>query len=204
MSTVSEAPSTAVAPPTFSQILGQLEFAQISMQRGRLVGLCGCRSGDGTTFVIDSLARDLARSSRKRVLVADAGHLLAEMSSSSNRLLSLCTFTKEPGIWKMQPGRDSASSTSADDSPKEDALSWLTAQFQFVLIDLGAVSLSAGLWHLAPALDELLLVVAAGQTRRSQITYAQRLVDQAHGRLTGCVLNRRTYPLPRALYEALK
>ncbi len=199
----SETQATAAASPAYLQILGQLEIAQKAAKGGRLIGLCGCREGDGASFVLNELACNLARSSRKRVLRINAMHLLGAVGAPSARLLNLCRVTEEPGVWQLQPGDEPATPRPDEDTMLETALSSLATQFQFVLLDLGAVTTAGQLWHFAPVLDDLLLVVAAGETRRSQITFAQRVIAQAHGRLTGCVLNRRTYPLPQALFRAL-
>jgi Mrp family chromosome partitioning ATPase len=59
------------------------------------------------------------------------------------------------------------------------------------------------MWQVAPVVDDVFLVVAAGETKREQVTYAQRIIAQSGAPLSGCILNKRTYPLPGPLHRFL-
>lgn len=75
--------------------------------------------------------------------------------------------------------------------------------FDFVLIDCPALDASALALRWASDVDGVLLVVEAGETRSEQIETAQRLLQTSTGQLTGLVLNKRTYPIPKFLYNIL-
>jgi hypothetical protein len=45
-------------------------------------------------------------------------------------------------------------------------------------------------------LEGVLLVVEGNKTTRSQLDHLERTVEMAGGRIVGCVLNKRTYPIP--------
>ena len=45
-------------------------------------------------------------------------------------------------------------------------------------------------------MDGVVIVAAAGQTRRDEIRRAGRVVEMAQGKVLGYVLNKRKYPVP--------
>jgi Flp pilus assembly CpaE family ATPase len=44
----------------FEQVLGQLQASGQGLNRARVLGIIGCRSGDGATFVLGALASGLS------------------------------------------------------------------------------------------------------------------------------------------------
>jgi Mrp family chromosome partitioning ATPase len=201
----------SAASGAFEQILGQVEAAGHGLNRARVLGITGCRSGDGATFVFSALARRLAERSRKRVLQANcddlfmASRLLMACRLLPSELLAQCTFTEQAGLWHLSSER-ALSSRFLEASPQHDlkgTMAVLDSRFDFVMLDCGAVNTSGRLWQLAPIVDDVLLVVAAGETKRSQVTYAQRLIARSGAHLAGCILNKRTYPLPDTIHRLL-
>jgi Mrp family chromosome partitioning ATPase len=188
------------------QVLGQLQASGQGLNRARVLGITGCRSGDGATFVLGTLARLLATRSRKRVLQADSVDLFTASCLTPAELLARCWFTDQPGRWILSPTKATSPSRLGESAPEGNlgnAMSVLDSQFDFVVLDCGAVTSSGRLWQLAPLIDDLLLVVAAGETRRDQVLYAQRIIEQSGARLSGCILNKRTYPLPTSIHRVL-
>jgi hypothetical protein len=196
----------SVASDVFGQIIGQLEAARQRVSRARVLGLAGCRSGDGATYVLRKLASQLAVRSRRGVLEADCADLCLASRLMPSELLAQCTFTNQAGLWLLSSPERGASSHFCDAASESDlkaAMLVLGSRFDFVLVDCGAVNVSGGMWQLAPIVDDVLLVVAAGETTRNQITYAQRIIVQSGAHLSGCILNKRTYPLPSGLHRLL-
>ncbi len=194
----------AGSAPGFEHILGQLQSSAQGMNRAPLLGIAACTSGDGATFVTNALARQLAAKSRKRVLQTDFRDLFLASVCTASELMSYCVFTDQQGRWRLSAPKGMR--LLQDLVPEGDlrrAIAALGSRFDFLVVDCAAVTTSGWIWPLAPFLDELLLVVAAGETRRQQVHYAQRLIEQAGARLSGCVLNKRTYPLPEAVYRLL-
>ncbi len=190
----------------FEQVLGQLQASGQGLNRARVLGIIGCKSGDGATFVLGALARLLATRSRKRVLQADCLDLFTASRLPPAELLAHCWFTDQPGRWILSPAEGTSASRLDESGPEGNlrhAMSVLNSQFDFVLLDCGAVTASGRFWHLAPVIDDLLLVVAAGETKRDQVLYAQRIIEQSGSRLSGCILNKRTYPLPPLIHRLL-
>jgi len=206
MNTISSDENASVPGEIFGQILGQLEAARQSASRARVLGIAGCRSGDGATYVLGTLALRLASRSRRGVLRAACEDLLLASRLERSELLAQCSFTNEAGLWLLsspERGSSSGSSGIASEADLKTAMGVLGSRFDFVLVDCGAVNVSGGIWRVAPIVDDVLLVVAAGETTRHQITYAQRIIAQSGAHLSGCILNRRTYPLPGILHRLL-
>jgi hypothetical protein len=189
-----------------NQIVGKLDAARQRISRARVLGIAGCRSGDGATFVLDTLAKSLAVRSPKGVLRANCGDLLLASHLRPSELLAQCSFTQEAGLWLLSSsGLDTSPALlgGATESDLKSAMAVLCSRFDFVLLDCGAVNASGRIWQLASIVDDVLLVVAAGETRRNQISYAQRIIAQSGAHLSGCILNKRTYPLPGAIHRLL-
>lgn len=187
----------------FDQVLGHLQASAQGLDRARVLGVVGCRSGDGTTFVFAALGRLLAARSCKRILQADCADLFIASGFTPAELLSHCWFTEQPGRWRFSRPDGIGLPSDAPEGNLRSAMEVLESQFDFVLLDCGAITTSGRLWQLAPLIDDLFLVVAAGETRRDQVSFAQRIIAQSGAHLAGCILNKRTYPLPRPIHRLL-
>lgn len=206
MNSIIQEPNESVTHRGFDQIVGRAEAGRQHRGRAGVIAIAGCRSGDGTTFVLRQLARCLAERSRKGVLQANCSDLVLASHLKPGELLAQCSFTREAGLWLLSaPGRHSAANFSAPPGEADliSAMSVLSARFDFVLLDCGAVNSGGQIWQVGPIVDDVFLVVAAGETKRDQITYAQRIIAQSGGQLSGCILNKRTYPLPSFVHRLL-
>jgi Mrp family chromosome partitioning ATPase len=190
----------------FEQIVFQLEAARLKQGRARVLGITACRSGAGATFVLGNLARALAGKSRRGVLIADCADLVLASHLEPSDLLGQCSFTEDAGLRLLSGpdrGRRSSLVETSQDGALAAAMSVLAARFDFVLLDCGAANVSGRMWQVASVVDDVFLVVAAGETKREQVTYAQRIIAQSGAPLSGCILNKRTYPLPGPLHRFL-
>jgi Mrp family chromosome partitioning ATPase len=84
-----------------------------------------------------------------------------------------------------------------------EVLDLLRTRFGYVLVDCPSLRASAAALPMAGLSDGALLVVGAGEARRDQVEQAQRLLEGASCQLLGLILNKRTYPVPRFLYQRL-
>ena len=201
-----QAPEATQHPGGFEQVLGQLQLSSSGHTHARVVALIGCQSGDGTSFVLRSLAAVLAERTEKRVLRATAVDLCRTSDGTSGLLLDSCKKDEIEHLYCFDPPKEPIqidSVYSARTSGLEGVLDLLASHFRYILLDCGAVAVSGHLWTFAPFIDEALLVVAEGETKLNQITYAQRMIQQSGIHLTGCILNKRTYPVPKRLYRFL-
>jgi Mrp family chromosome partitioning ATPase len=63
-------------------------------------------------------------------------------------------------------------------------------RFDVVILDLPPVCRAADALFTAPLADGMILVVAAGESRKDDVTLAKRLVRSVKGTWSGCVLNK--------------
>lgn len=79
----------------------------------------------------------------------------------------------------------------------------LRAIFDFVLFDTPPLDVSSDALVVASKADGLAMVVEADSTNRETALRAARHAAAANIRVLGAVLNKRTYPIPEALYKKL-
>jgi Mrp family chromosome partitioning ATPase len=82
-------------------------------------------------------------------------------------------------------------------------LAELRAEFDYVLVDGPPVNLYADATVLGKLADGVVLVVQANSTHREAARKAKESLDSAKVRLWGAVLNKRTFPIPEALYRKI-
>jgi hypothetical protein len=190
----------------FEQILGHLEAARQRDGGARVSAIVGCRAGDGATFVLGELATRLAGRSRRGVLQTSCADLILASHLKPSELIDQCSFVRDAGLWLLSAPQRSPRPNYREAPAEGDlnaAMLALRSRFDFVLLDCGAVNVGGGIWQMAPVVDDVFLVVAAGETKRDQVTYAQRIIAQSGAPLSGCILNKRTYPLPGMIHRLL-
>jgi Mrp family chromosome partitioning ATPase len=79
----------------------------------------------------------------------------------------------------------------------------LRAAFDFVLFDTPALGESSTALVVASRTDGLAMVVEANSTNRDAALRATRDAVTANVSILGAVLNKRTYPIPEAIYKKL-
>lgn len=180
--------------------------------RNRVVAFTSATQGEGVSYVVNVMAKELAGQTQRRVLLADSAALgalyLADPSHISNHceeteidnLLTLSVTESAAHVAaRMGPASDWESSSEYRKACV-DALRW---NFDYVLIDCPSPLVSSDLITLAPVIDGVAMVVKAAQTRRRQIQHCQEMIEGAGGNFLGFVLNQRQYPVPGWLYRRL-
>jgi Mrp family chromosome partitioning ATPase len=79
----------------------------------------------------------------------------------------------------------------------------LRSSFDFVLIDTPAMDFSSDALCLGPLAEGVVLVLEAHSTRKQNARKSVVELQAAHAKVLGAVLNRRTYPIPEAVYKRL-
>jgi Mrp family chromosome partitioning ATPase len=79
----------------------------------------------------------------------------------------------------------------------------LREEFDIILIDTPPASSYADAVLLGQLADGIILVVGSNSTRREPARIAKESFEAAKIPLLGAVLNRRTYPIPEAIYRRL-
>ena len=180
--------------------------------RNRVVAFTSATRGEGVSYVVNVMAKELATQTQRRVLLVHAEALGALCLADPSHISSHCEETEIDNLLTLS-GAESVSHVMAGhggasdwDSSSEyrkaclDALRW---NFDYILIDCPSPSVSSDLTTLAPIIDGVAMVVKAAQTRRRQIQHCQEMIESAGGNFLGFVLNQRQYPVPGWLYRRL-
>lgn len=180
----------------------------------RVVAFTSPTRGEGVSYVVNVIARELAAQTQRRVLRVDAaafaGLNLADPSHISHHceeteidnLLTLPAAESSRYVMAAQ-GLAGASDWDASSEYRKACLDALRWNFDYVLIDCPSPAASSDAATLAPVIDGFAVVVKAGQTRRGQIQHCQEMIESAGGKFLGFVLNQRQYPVPDWLYRRL-
>lgn len=185
--------------------------------KNRVVVFTSATPGEGVSYVVELVARELALQTGKRVLRMDAGvfqkldlanpKLIARHCEETDieNLLTLSVDKVAEGMPAVAAVGNSRGSGDWESGPayREECLKALRWNFDYVVIDCPAAASSSDATTLASLVDGVSVVVKAAQTRRGQIQRIQKMIEAAGGEFLGFVLNQRRYPMPGWLYRRL-
>ena len=159
--------------------------------------------GEGVTYVVESLAWELAKQTGEQTLVTTPDGLSsASMASFGDASVGDIRRTRFDGCEAWAP----PAATGAI-RPWQD-FQGLRRRFGFVLVDCPALRSSrlalrgssedpaARVLSVCRSCDGVVLVVSAGKTQRKDIKYAQSTIQVASANLLGLVLNQRVECVP--------
>jgi Mrp family chromosome partitioning ATPase len=129
---------------------------------------------------------------------------LAEALGSEKPIRDFVRQLGNRNLWLLSSGavaKDSASLLMSDSVPKHVAE--LLQYFRYVLIDAPAVNLGSDAISLGRAAEGVVMVLKAHASRRASSRKAIEDLNNVGIRIFGAVLNRRTFPIPQALYDKL-
>jgi hypothetical protein len=203
-------------------LLASLQNGSQNLRGGAALAFTAASAGDGASKVAQLFAVELARHTGRRTLIIDSKRLHALGVEDYLQMPWNCHPTNIENLW-MLPGKKSRKKDLGDDAPdlarrsflmrvpKDgeeidtglDSVDALRVSFDNILIDCGSIKDSTDAALLAANVDGLVIVVDAGESRRSEILNAQRMIETAGGKFLGFVLNKRRYPVPEWLYQRL-
>lgn len=183
------------------------------------VAFCGIYSGDGCSWVCAHAGEMLADHGGGSVCIVDANlrspslhdyfrfenkagfadamkdsrplHDFARRAAGSNLwLITAGTVGREPN-GSLHPARARA------------RVAELRGEFDHLLIDTPPIHSYADAILLGQLTDGIILVVSSNSTRREPARIAKQNLEAANIPLLGAVLNKRTFPIPEALYRKL-
>ena len=163
--------------------------------RGIVAIFTAISPGQGVTFVVESLAWELAKQTGEQVLLTVPAGL------STGSLLSLPGADNAPSSVFRLSGAADAPDASGD--PLPEAMERLRNRFGFVLVDCPPMRKSTTALALARATDGIVLVTAAGEVRRGEIEYLRGVLNSTGTKVIGLVLNKREDPIPGFLSRLL-
>lgn len=189
----------------FNTLAALLE-SRTKQEGARLFAVTSSVPGEGKSTVSCNLAVALARAG-SRVLLVDGDlrrgtqHKLFSVSNE----LGLSTYLQggTDTIDAMMSATDVENLTlMASGAPMQNPIPFLHAErfnallrdlrgwYEYVIVDLPPVKSAADPLVVAPLADALLLVTAASQTRKDDVTYAKRMIRSVNAKMVGCVLTK--------------
>ncbi len=177
----------------------------------RVVAITSATPGEGVSHVVDLLAEELARQTQNRVLRIDASALRELRIADPSKLWLRCEETEIENLLTLSAeepayvvsGVRTVGEWETTPEFRMDCLKALRWNFDYVVIDCPATTVSSDAATLASLVDGFCVVVKAAQTRRGQIQHCQQEIEAAGGKFLGFILNRRKYPVPNWLYRRL-
>jgi polysaccharide biosynthesis transport protein len=197
--------------------LVQRLFSLQTQNAPRLVVFAAVDKGSGCSQICARVAEALPANVRGSVCLVEANFRspsLPEMFGTTNHfgltdaLLGqgpIRTFTKPlhtENLWLLSSGSLAADSPSLLNSNRIKArFEELRKEFDYTLVDAPPLSRYADAVALGQLADGLVLVLEANSTRREVAQSVAANLQAAKVRVLGAVLNKRTFPIPEALYR---
>jgi Mrp family chromosome partitioning ATPase len=183
------------------------------------VTFSGINRGDGCSWVCARASEALSEQVAGRVCVVDAnfrspslhqhfrvekGAGLADAMKNSTPIETFARPAWSSHLWFMSAGSIGSGPTGALNPARLRArFSQLRAEFDYVLVDAPPIDSCSDGALLGQLTDGVVLVVGCNSTRRETARAAKESLEAAGVPILGTVLNRRTYPIPEALYRRL-
>jgi len=183
------------------------------------VVFCGIEEGVGCSWICARSAESLADQVPGNVCSVDVnlrnpslhkyfglsqGGGFTEAMKETRPIASFARRIGKRNLWVLTSGAVGAEPNGALNPARLHArFSELRTQFDYLLIDTPAAARFSDAILLARIADGAILVVGSGSTRRESARIVKDNFDAAGVPVLGVVLNKRTYPIPDALYRRL-
>ena len=184
-----------------------------------VVAFSGVESGAGCSWVCARTSEVLAEKVPGTICVVDAnlrtptlheyfriekGAGFADAIRDSRPLREFARRAWGGNLWFISAGAVGREPNGALNPARLRArFSELREEFDFILIDTPPSSSYADAVLLGKLADGIILVVSSNSTRREPARIAKESFEAAKIPMLGAVLNKRTYPIPEAIYRML-
>jgi capsular exopolysaccharide synthesis family protein len=185
----------------------------------RTVVFTSTEPGTGCSWVAAHTAEVLAGRIAGSVCVVDAnlrapglhpqfglenGPGLAEALQHPDPIRGLLRATSLPNLFVITAGHssDDLLPLLASDRMRM-RINELRAEFDFVLIDVSAMSLASDAVTLGSLSDGVVLVLKANASRKQTARQAVKSLQEGKAKVLGAVLNQRQFPIPESIYKRL-
>ncbi|MFW5798286.1 MAG: polysaccharide biosynthesis tyrosine autokinase [Planctomycetota bacterium] len=181
----------------------------------RSLTISSCHHSEGKTTTATNLARFMAKSRDRRILLVDADIRRPKVKEVlgikvqfglDDVLMGRCSldqamvFSEADNLMVLPTRRGHSNATELLELPLMDSLiETLDKQFDFVLYDSTPIFSTADPGVLGAKTDGIVLVIKAGTTYRESIEHALHQVEQAGGVVLGVILNQLRVYLPKYL-----
>jgi Mrp family chromosome partitioning ATPase len=179
----------------------------------------GVDHGNGCSQICSSVAEILARNARRPVCLVEANFrspALPELFGTTNHfglteallqngpIAPFAKLVNQDNLWLLSSGSLAADSPSLLTSDRlRDRVAELRQEFEFVIIDTPPLTRYSDALALGQLSDGLVLVLEADSTRREAASVAAAALRSANVPILAAVLNKRTFPIPEAIYKRL-
>ncbi len=184
------------------------------------VAFCGVSSGDGCSWVCAHAAEMLAEHGGGSVCVVDANlrtpslHDYFRFENSKGfadgvkeegrPMRELARRASGQHLWLITAGTVGREPNgSLNPARLRTRIAELRNEFDHVLIDTPPINSYSDAILLGQMADGIVLVVGSNSTRREPARIAKESIEAAKIPILGAVLNKRTFPIPEALYRKL-
>lgn len=183
------------------------------------VAFCGVYSGDGCSWVCAHAGEMLAEHGGGSVCIVDAnlrtpslheyfrfenGKGFADGVKDDRPLREFARRASGHHLWLITAGTvEREPNGSLNPARLRSRLADLRNDFDHVLIDTPPVHSYSDAILLSQLADGVVLVVGSNSTRREPARMAKERFEAAEIPILGAVLNKRTFPIPEALYRKL-
>ncbi|MBF0571958.1 MAG: AAA family ATPase [Candidatus Omnitrophica bacterium] len=170
--------------------------------------------GEGVSTVSHNVAKNIASTLGHRVLIIDANprqNLQRNKEVSAPGLFEILEEKADFGqcIQKIEEKLHILPAGQAKLNPVLSLGSHLMAEilkqakekYEIVLIDTDSLNNSKDALGLSNAVEAVVLIVAEGRTRRHSVKIALQGLNAMKVNLLGAILNKRTFPIPKFVYE---
>lgn len=181
------------------------------------VAFCGVNPGAGCTWLCaragESLATqvsgsvclvdtNLRRPSLHSHFAVELGTGFADLTKGSEPAYDFARRLPALNLWLITAGSVGKEPNGALAPARlRSRFAELRSEFDFVLIDTPALDSYADAVLLGQQTDGIILVVGSHSTRRETALNAKKNFEAAQIPMLGAVLNKRTYPIPEAIYR---
>jgi Mrp family chromosome partitioning ATPase len=205
--------------PARSQQVELARLADMLLQfkpadRGAVLCFASSISGEGTSYVSYNAARLLAYEMHRKIAWVDANFRSPHRRLLKRELVSFAELLQDPERVSELPSASSLTlvaggvnlDSRAGDASSESAeqlVNGFAACFDFTILDCPPVLDAIEAGQLASHADGLVLVVQSRRLKREVVQHAMETLSARNVRVLGAVLNRRTFELPKLIYDRL-
>ena len=210
---------SAIADDEITKLVHRVFILPGTAKCPRMVAFCGVDRGAGCSWVCARTSEVLAEQATGTVCAVDGNlrspslgsHFLIESGAGfanamkgSQPLSEFARNVRPNKLWVL-PSGPTTNEPNGDLNPARlrEKFSRLRADFDYILLDTPPTDSYADALLLGRMADGIILVVGSNLTRRESARIAKESFDAAGIPIIGAVLNKRTYPIPEALYRIL-
>jgi len=169
---------------------------------GFVVLLTSMHSGAGVSEITRAMAESLDQHGNEFAILLNARG--AELENTASEVIGARPVQTPDRLWEHDGSDSACENWQSLQTRLASYFDQLRHEYRYVLIDCPSLKDSQDAVMLAPLVDGVVLVVDANRTQKSQLLYAERMIEAARGRLLGHVLNRRSYVVPDWLHRKLE